>query len=557
MSRTKLSCFVVLLTIFALAAVPFDSLYAQGPSLKRTVPSKQYQRSVAARSDAYQIVFKLSEGIGQPELSNRAFPRSGPGWESLNEILESTSLVQSVRPLIGMDKETLARLRQEGSRRLGRQLPDMTLYYEITAPQGTSLQSRRSIITRLLSLDIVEVVYFCPPAELATAEIVSATPNWEAQQYYLQAAPTGLNAYYGWGFAGGRGEDVLVIDIEGNWNETHEDLHGGTDTWHIAGRLINDPAWLNHGTAVLGEIAADSNSFGMTGISHNVDLGTVSVGSLSTTEAILTASAHADVGDIILIELQREGPNNGAYVALEYWDADFNAILTASSLGQIVVEAAANGNQDYDDTSIYDSLFYPDYRFSGAIMVGASCSNHLPASFTNYGIRVDVHGYGCWDVYTLGYGNLYGTTDDDSYTYSFSGTSSASPMIVGACAILQGIYKNMYALTLDHDGLRTLLKTYSTPQAPHYKHIGPMPDLLGSCNEITGYCCGQKGDADHNGQLDILDIDYLINWLYRSGPEPSCMDEADADNSGQADVLDIDFLINYLYRSGAQPGPCQ
>ena len=215
---------------------------------------------------------------------------------------------------------------------------------------------------------------------------------------------------------------------------------------------------------------------------------------MSTSSAINTAVSTSQPGDIILIELHAPGPHynfeeradQAGYVAMEYWQDTFDAILVASAGGYIIVEAGGNGAENFDDTTIYGRLFDPAYRFSGAIMVAASNSSHVPASFTNYGKRLDVHAFGTWDVYTLGYGDLFGSSPDDYYTSTFAGTSSASPIIVGACAVLQGVYKAAYGSTMNHDDLRSYLTTYSTPQAPHSKLIGPLPDLAGSCQEIIG-----------------------------------------------------------------------
>ncbi|UCG60596.1 MAG: M20/M25/M40 family metallo-hydrolase [Candidatus Zixiibacteriota bacterium] len=63
------------------------------------------------------------------------------------------------------------------------------------------------------------------------------------------------------------------------------------------------------------------------------------------------------------------------------------------------------------------------------------------------------------------------------------------------------------------------------------------------------------GDADGSGQFDILDIDFLIDYLYRGGPAPTNMDAADADSSCQFDILDVDYMVDYLYRGGLPPGP--
>jgi hypothetical protein len=59
------------------------------------------------------------------------------------------------------------------------------------------------------------------------------------------------------------------------------------------------------------------------------------------------------------------------------------------------------------------------------------------------------------------------------------------------------------------------------------------------------------GDVDGSGQVDALDIDYFIDWLFRGGPAPASMAAADVDGSGQVDALDIDWFIDWLFRSGA------
>ncbi|UCD63269.1 MAG: S8 family serine peptidase [Candidatus Zixiibacteriota bacterium] len=485
MSKIQLVSAAIILTLLLIGNVVSADSGNRHP-LKWSPPQKNEYSPSDDYSHMEAIVFKLNEGTQAPTLENSRFGSTDAVWSRLNDALFSIDGVTGIGPCFSLDPDVLINMREVGQRRSGSRLPSLTLFYRVALRADMSSPDKARLVDRLNRHELVEIAYLSSKPVLASVSETEATPAWESQQYYLQPAPTGINAYYGWDFPGGKGENIKVIDIEGNWIQTHEDLHGGTDDFHIAGARIDDPTWWNHGTAVLGEIAADSNDFGMTGIAFNVDLGTVSVGSMSIENAIATASANAAVGDIILIELQIYGPNGGNYVAVEYEEASFAAILTASALGQIVVEAAANGNEDYDNIYIYDSLFYPEYRFSGAIMVGASTADHVPASFTNYGRRVDVHAFGAWDVYTLGYGDLWGSGPDDFYTSTFSGTSSASPIIVGACAILQGIQKATYGTTFDHADLRDLLTAYSTPQASHYKEIGPMPDLGGSCEQVYG-----------------------------------------------------------------------
>jgi hypothetical protein len=64
-----------------------------------------------------------------------------------------------------------------------------------------------------------------------------------------------------------------------------------------------------------------------------------------------------------------------------------------------------------------------------------------------------------------------------------------------------------------------------------------------------------NGDANGNGIVNILDITFLISYLYKQGPSPDPMICGDANCNQQLNILDITYLIGYLYKSG--PDPCQ
>lgn len=61
------------------------------------------------------------------------------------------------------------------------------------------------------------------------------------------------------------------------------------------------------------------------------------------------------------------------------------------------------------------------------------------------------------------------------------------------------------------------------------------------------------GDVDGSVGINILDITYIISYLYKGGPVPPVMDAADVNASGGINVLDITVLIGYLYKSGPPP----
>jgi len=67
---------------------------------------------------------------------------------------------------------------------------------------------------------------------------------------------------------------------------------------------------------------------------------------------------------------------------------------------------------------------------------------------------------------------------------------------------------------------------------------------------LWGYVCG---DASGNEKINLLDITYIIRYLYKGGPPSEPEEAADANGSGNVDLLDITFLVYYLYNAGPPP----
>ena len=70
---------------------------------------------------------------------------------------------------------------------------------------------------------------------------------------------------------------------------------------------------------------------------------------------------------------------------------------------------------------------------------------------------------------------------------------------------------------------------------------------------VEGTCL--PGDANGNDTYNALDITYLINFLYKSGPAPifHAIMSGDADCNCVINLLDITYLINNLYKHGSLP----
>jgi len=63
------------------------------------------------------------------------------------------------------------------------------------------------------------------------------------------------------------------------------------------------------------------------------------------------------------------------------------------------------------------------------------------------------------------------------------------------------------------------------------------------------------GDIDGNGQFQaILELNYLINRIFRGGPLPPIPQAADVNGSGgPANILDLNYMVNFIFRGGAAP----
>jgi subtilisin family serine protease len=384
----------------------------------------------------------------------------------------------------------------------------------------------------------VETAYIKPPAGLPISplrinsnekeispsilsEQLSANePHFIDRQSYLNPAPEGVDAFYAWKIIGGMGKGVRIIDLEWGWNFNHEDLkenQGGL----VDGINYSDDD--HHGTAVLGEISGDTNSFGITGIAPEANISAVSFSEGWETEftakKIMTAANKLVAGDIMLLEIHRPGPrynfqerwDQKGYIGIEWWPDDLKAIQYAVSKGIIVVEPAGNGEQNLDD-NIYDLNPKPPYGpfpswwqnpfrrnliDSGAILVGAGAPppgthgrNHGPdrsrLNFSNFGSALDVQGWG-EEVTTTGgkpdgYDLFRGDGVNQWYTDYFSGTSSASPIVVGVIACIQGIVRAKNKNPFSPLKIREILRNTGSPQQgssdmPATQRIGNRPDL--------------------------------------------------------------------------------
>ncbi|MCX6806208.1 MAG: S8 family serine peptidase [Patescibacteria group bacterium] len=211
-------------------------------------------------------------------------------------------------------------------------------------------------------------------------------------------------------------------------------------------------------------------------------------------------------------------------IPIGYFPEEAAAIKAATQKGIYVLISAGNSGSDFNNTAIYGSNTYltkayandpndPGNYLVGAMSPGPWCTNlfglgNYPAGsrlqFSSYGNRVSPSSWGLC-VASAGTTNpvlsetgSYVSSNDasgkplppalndpnysDNYTFTFSGTSSASPLVAGVVASFSSAFKekNKFALT-PKDLYQKLIATGKKQITANSLagNIGPLPNSLG------------------------------------------------------------------------------
>ncbi|MCB1490800.1 MAG: S8 family serine peptidase [Rhodobiaceae bacterium] len=494
---------------------------------------------------ARELIVMVRPDAGMRASRSRVESVTGQKTTSIRDILKDNKAV--MMPLFGPNEERVITRTRSEAETAEMPLEDLSVFYRVEADE----ERLDEIGGKLFEQELVEAAYVKPassppvgPPEDGTAapDTPDAAPpltaNFEARQGYLDAPPTGVNARWAWTRTNGTGDGVRIVDIEGAWRFTHEDLVTA-QAGVVGGIQFNDLGWRNHGTAVLGEFSGDPNPFGITGIAPDAIAMAVAIGGIGTSAAINAGAARLSAGDVMLIELHRPGPqfnfegrgDQRGYIAIEWWPDDYAALLNATRRGILVVEAAGNGAENLDD-DIYENRpagfpatwrnpFRRVNRDSGCIVVGAGAPppgthgrDHGPdrsrLDFSNYGDIIDCQGWGR-EVTTCGYGDLQGGPDEDLwYTDRFSGTSSASPIIVGTVAGVVGMAVDYGRPVPTPAQMRNALRTTGSPQQdapgrPVTQRIGTRPDMEALAKAVYGSKSFLKDLADKSREMPVAE----------------------------------------------------
>ncbi|SYZ72547.1 putative Thermitase [Candidatus Zixiibacteriota bacterium] len=399
--------------------------------------------------------------------------------------------------------------------------------YLLLIMQGHDAESLATIIDAR-----PEVVYCCPNYILSAPEPYQRSEPFLDVQYIgsveLQTAAVSLDLNTAHAISEGSNVRVAVIDCGVNYLHPQFLTMPGSvvSRWDY---IDNDSVAMDepggsasgHGTFVAGiiELVAPQSDIFVYRVLDTAGMGD----GYSIAEAIL--KAVDDSCRVINLSLGMIGVHDDLDDAIRY--ARDNEVLVV----------AAAGNDSTDSNLIFPFPASREY----CLAVAAVDSINLKADFSNYGDKVDVCAPGT---------RIYAPFLDTSYAW-WDGTSFSTAFVSGAAGLIRSIRPDLTlggldSLILDNaDNIDTLNPDYAGL-------LG-----VGTINIVRALTAATqsliRGDINVDQAVNILDISYLIEFLYRDGPEPLIYENADVNDNQVLNILDVAYLVNFLYKSGPAP----
>ena len=142
--------------------------------------------------------------------------------------------------------------------------------------------------------------------------------------------------------------------------------------------------------------------------------------------------------------------------------------------------------------------------------------------------------------------------------------SSGSPLfdpdhhIVGQ---LHGGYASCKKIKPDWYGMFSKSWNYgATPETRLQDWLDPDNTGTLALDGMDSECCvGMRGnaDGDPNDSVDLMDLLFLVEWLWNGGEDPPCKKEANVDGLAEVDAMDLVYLVEYFWNSGPAPVACE
>jgi hypothetical protein len=339
---------------------------------------------------------------------------------------------------------------------------------------------------------------------LWVAPLYSQIPDLTSRQDYAQGynfvtGKRGVNAWAAWQL-GARGAGIEIADVEMDWDLDHIEFAHKTIERPYASGAVLDGA-VQHGTNVLGILVAADDGQGVSGLAPEAEVSVWEMtrevlGQASPGQTIRDAANALDSGDILQLELSETYTGAAGPGPADTRQSVWDAVDYAVQQGLVVIMAAGNGSENLE-ASLYDS--YRSRSDHGAIRVGAGNGFQERLPISCYGSPVHLQAWGDTNIVTTGtyqwsgmtsveghHGETFGPDDHSAFSYQFSGTSAALPMVSAVAALVQGWAKDSLGRVFTSSEMRALLIRTGHAQASTGPtgHIGPIPDAVAAIETL-------------------------------------------------------------------------
>ena len=150
--------------------------------------------------------------------------------------------------------------------------------------------------------------------------------------------------------------------------------------------------------------------------------------------------------------------------------------------------------------------------------------------------------------------------------YSIWGFPLSEPLIPSGSGLLGHLHfsypdsLDSILVTIDSISVRTIKIEWSTSFSDSLANQITPQFEFGYLYINRDLCCiGQRGDINNDGKdANILDLTYLIDRIFRGGPDIYCPEEGnfDQDVEGNVNIIDLTFLVDVIFRGGPAPPDC-
>lgn len=247
-----------------------------------------------------------------------------------------------------------------------------------------------------------------------------------------------------------------------------------------------------------------------------------------------------------------------------------NVYVTGRSYGDgtdwdyVTIKYDPNGNElwarRYNRSESYSEEIATDIVVDGSGNVYVTGFSGYYPDYDYLTIKYDFTGNQLWLRTYDGIGNSYDNAtaialddSDNVYVTGFSALFKSDPFSFDYATI-------KYA----PDGNEVCVKRYNGPGNSVDMPLAIAVDdsfniyLTGSTNGVSLLIIKYfpiilVGDANSDGSLNVSDLVYLINYLFKGGSAPNPLLLADLNNDEYLTVSDVIYLINYLFKGGPSP----